>query len=311
MASFILGHNLGVLFLLFVVAFVCLDAKTDKTQDYMSFQYHKGALLTGDVSINLIWYGKFKPSQRAIVTDFVTSLSSSSRRSATAQNPSVATWWKTVEKYYHKTTTRGHLALSLGEQILDESYSMGKSLTERNIKALAAKGRQSYAVNVVLTAADVMVQGFCMNRCGSHGSGSGKKISKFAYISVENSETQCPGQCAWPFHAPVYGPQSPPLVAPNNDVGLDGMVINLASLLAGTATNPFGDGFYQGPKTAPLEAGSACSGVYGKGSYPGYAGELLVDAMSRGSYNAKGANGRKYLLPALFDLETSACSTLL
>jgi len=231
-----------------------------------------------------------------------------------AQNPSVATWWKTVEKYYQfrkMTTTRG-LSLSLGEQILDQGYSMGKSLTEKNLKDLAAKGGQSYAVNVVLTSADVTVQGFCMNRCGSHGtgSGSGKKGSRFAYIWVGNSETQCPGQCAWPFHAPVYGPQSPPLVAPNNDVGLDGMVINLASLMAATATNPFGDGYYQGPKTAPLEAGSACTGVYGKGSYPGYAGELLVDATTGGSYNVKGLNGRKYLLPALFDPKTDSCSTL-
>ncbi|KAG7656407.1 unnamed protein product [Arabidopsis thaliana] len=308
MASFVMGY-----FLLFAVAFVCLDARTDKTQDYTSFQYHKGALLTGDVSINLIWYGKFKPSQRAIVTDFVASLSSS-RRSTMAQNPSVATWWKTVEKYYHvsKTTTTRGLTLSLGEQILDQGYSMGKSLTEKNLKDLAAKGGQSYAVNVVLTSADVTVQGFCMNRCGSHGtgSGSGKKGSRFAYIWVGNSETQCPGQCAWPFHAPVYGPQSPPLVAPNNDVGLDGMVINLASLMAATATNPFGDGYYQGPKTAPLEAGSACTGVYGKGSYPGYAGELLVDATTGGSYNVKGLNGRKYLLPALFDPKTDSCSTL-
>ncbi|KAL0439827.1 UNVERIFIED_CONTAM: protein PHOSPHATE-INDUCED 1 [Sesamum latifolium] len=110
--------------------------------------------------------------------------------------------------------------------------------------------------------------GFCVNRCGSHGSKSALvkgKNSKFAYIWVGNSETQCPGFCAWPFHQPVYGPQSPPLVAPNNDLGMDGMVINLSGLLAGTATNPFGNGFYQGPSGAPLEATSACPGVYAKG----------------------------------------------
>lgn len=151
-----------------------------------------------------------------------------------------------------------------------------------------------------------------MSRCGTHGHarGLGKRGSKFAYIWVGNSETQCPGQCAWPFHAPVYGPQSPPLVAPNNDVGLDGMVINLASLLAGTATNPFGNGYYQGPQNAPLEAASACPGVYGKGAYPGYAGDLLVDTTTGGSFNAYGANGRKFLLPALYDPTTSACSTM-
>ena len=93
-------------------------------------------------------------------------------------------------------------------------------------------------------------------------------------------------------------------------MGLDGMIINLASLLAGTVTNRFGNGFYQGPKEAPLEAASACPGVYAKGAYPGYAGDLLVDATTGASYNANGLNGKKYLLPALFDPSSSTCSTL-
>jgi hypothetical protein len=73
---------------------------------------------------------------------------------------------------------------------------------------------------------------------------------------------------------------------------------------------PFGDGFYQGDRGAPLEAATACAGVYGKGAYPGYAGRLLVDGATGASYNAHGARGRKYLLPALFNPDTSACSTL-
>lgn len=279
-------------------------------------QYHNGALLSGKISINLIWYGKFKPSQKAIISDFITSLSSSSSQS-NANRPSVATWWKTTEKYYHLTSKKSTLSLSLGKQISDETCSLGKSLKNGDIVKLASKGDQKDAINVVLTASDVAVVGFCMSRCGTHGSASGSIKSsghnnnyKFAYIWVGNSETQCPGQCAWPFHQPIYGPQSPPLVAPNNDVGLDGMVINLASLLAGTATNPFGNGYFQGPKEAPLEAASACPGVYGKGAYPGYAGNLLVDSTTGASYNAHGASGRKYLLPALYDPVTSSCSTL-
>ncbi|KAL6179936.1 hypothetical protein ACLB2K_046607 [Fragaria x ananassa] len=57
-------------------------------------------------------------------------------------------------------------------------------------------------------------------------------------------------------------------------------------------------------------AASACTGVYGKGAYLGYAGELLVDANSGASYHAVGVNGRKYLLPALFDPYTSQCETI-
>ncbi|KAK4276831.1 hypothetical protein QN277_014936 [Acacia crassicarpa] len=278
---------------------------SQSSQDF-KFQYHKGPLLTGKISVHLIWYGKFSPSQRAIVSDFIASLSSST---PSTSQPSVATWWKTVQKFYNPK-----VFLSLASQVLDETYSMGKSLTNQQIAQLASKGGQNNAINVVLTADDVAVEGFCSSRCGTHGTSVGSalrgKRHKFAYIWVGNSQTQCPGQCAWPFHQPIYGPQNPPLVAPNNDVGLDGMVINVASLLAGTVTNPFGNGFFQGPKEAPLEAASACTGVYGKGAYPGSAGNLLVDTVTGASFNANGVNSRKYLLPALYDPNTSSCSTL-
>ena len=287
-------------------------SESDQTQQPFPFQYHKGPLLTGKIAINLIWYGKFKPSQRAIVADFVTSITSTTRNTVSNQ-PSVAAWWQTIEKYRSLASSPkkpSSLSLALSSQILDEQYSLGKSLTNKNIIALASKGGAKNAINVVLTAADVTVEGFCSSKCGTHGSARSSSAGKFAYIWVGNSEAQCPGQCAWPFHQPIYGPQSSPLVAPNNDVGLDGMVINLASLLAGTATNPFGNGYFQGPKEAPLEAASACPGVFAKGAYPGYAGDLLVDPTSGASYNARGNNGRKYLLPALFDPTTSTCSTL-
>ncbi|KAI4337679.1 hypothetical protein L6164_016063 [Bauhinia variegata] len=307
-----------VLCLVFVISLVHLSsaarnlAESAQTDRQLQFQYHNGPLLTGKISVNLIWYGKFKPSQRAIVSDFVASLSSSN---PTTPQPSVATWWKTIEKYYRVNSKKSsNLVLSLGTQVLDEKYSLGKSLTTKQIVQLASKGAQKDAINVVLTAADVVADGFCSSRCGTHGSSIGGRINgkshKFAYIWVGNSETQCPGQCAWPFHQPIYGPQNPPLVAPNNDVGLDGIVINVATLLAGTATNPFGNGYFQGPKEAPLEAASACTGIYGKGAYPGYAGNVLKDPTTAASYNANGVNGRKYLLPAIFDPTTSTCSTL-
>ncbi|XP_010676103.2 protein PHOSPHATE-INDUCED 1 [Beta vulgaris subsp. vulgaris] len=283
---------------------------TETTQP-MTFQYHKGPLLNGKIQINLIWYGQFKPAQRAIISDFVTSLSSSRSEA----QPSVATWWNSIGNYHRlanpKTKTTP-LSLSFGKQVVLEAYPLGKSLTNKHLVELASKGaQQANAINIVLTASDVAVDGFCRSRCGTHSSAYiSKNSQKFTYIWVGNSETQCPGQCAWPFHQPIYGPQSPPLVAPNNDVGLDGMIINLASLLAGTVTNPFGNGYYQGPKEAPLEAASACPGVYGKGAYPGYAGNLLMNPTTGASYNANGINKRQYLLPALYNPATLSCSTL-
>ncbi|CAA6665014.1 unnamed protein product [Spirodela intermedia] len=243
-------------------------------QQPLTLTYHQGHLLSGPISVNLIWYGKFTPVQRAIVADFFASVaSSSSRRSAATaaqQQPSVATWWKTTERY----------------------YALSKPNPQHpQLVALAARGGQRRAVNVVLTADDVAVEGFCMSRCGTHGASPRSKNGRFTYIWVGNSA-------------------NPPLVAPNGDVGVDGMVINLGSLLSATFTNPFGDGFFQGPPEAPLEAASACPGIYGKNAYPGYAGDLLVDPTTGASYNANGLNGRKYLLPALVDPATSACSTV-
>jgi hypothetical protein len=270
-------------------------------QQPLVLKYHNGALLKGKITVNLIWYGQFTPIQRSIIVDFIQSLNSPQ-----APLPSASSWWKTIDMYKGGSST-----LVVGKQILHEDYTLGKSLKNSHLVALANKVNQLDAINVVLTAEDVAVDGFCMSRCGTHGSkpvGNGK--ARAAYVWVGNSETQCPGQCAWPFHQPIYGPQTPPLVAPNGDVGVDGMIINLATLLAGTVTNPFNNGYFQGPATAPLEAVSACTGVFGSGAYPGDPGRVLVDKSTGASYNANGANGRKYLLPAMWDPQTSACKTL-
>ncbi|KAF3435041.1 hypothetical protein FNV43_RR22128 [Rhamnella rubrinervis] len=230
-------------------------------------KYHNGALLKGSITVNLIWYGSFTPIQRSIIVDFIQSLSSQR-----TPPPSASSWWKTTEKY----KGGGASTLVVGKQILHEAYSLGKSLRGSHLAALAGKFNGLNSISVVLTAKDVAVDGFCMSRCGTHASTrpvNGKP--RQAYVWVGNSETQCPGQCAWPFHQPIYGPQTPPLVAPNGDVGIDGMIINLATVLAGTVTNPYNNGYFQGPATAPLEAVSACTGVFGSGAYPGYPGRVL------------------------------------
>ncbi|CAI9104061.1 OLC1v1002669C1 [Oldenlandia corymbosa var. corymbosa] len=289
-------------FLLFLIAFSAFAAEPISAvlvkQQPLVLKYHKGPLLKGNVLINLIWYGKFTPAERSVIVDFLSSLNS-----ARTAAPSVAAWWQTTEKYKGGGATK----VVLGKQILDENYSLGKSLTNSQLVYLAAKGGHAAgAINVVLTAKDVYVAGFC-SRCGTHGSIT--RPVRMAYAWVGNSESQCPGQCAWPFHQPIYGPQTRPLVAPNG-VGVDGMIINLATVLAGAFTNPYNSGYFQGPATAPLEAVSACTGMFGSGSYPGYPGKLLVDKTTGASFNAYGVSNRKFCLPAIWDPETSACSTL-
>jgi hypothetical protein len=268
--------------------------------------YHDGAVLQGRIPVSIIWYGRFTPSQKAVVTGFLQSLTPASQ----APTPSVSQWWNTINRLYLSKARGGNGAaqVALAGQVADEGCSLGKRLTLAQLPKLAARARpRKGGIALVLTAQDVAVDGFCMSRCGLHGSDA---KAGTAYAWVGNAATQCPGQCAWPFHQPVYGPQAPALVPPSGDVGMDGMVINIASMVAGAVTNPFLNGFYQGDKDAPLEAATACTGVYGSGAYPGFAGNLAVDRTTGASYNANGEHGRKFLLPALFDPATSKCSTL-
>jgi len=96
------------------------------------------------------------------------------------------------------------------------------------------------------------------------------------------------------------------IYAPNDNMGIDGMIINITTVLAGAVTNPFNSGYFQGDKGATLEAVSACPGMYGTGSYSGFPGNLLVDKTTGASDNGNGVNGRKFLLPAIWDPSTCA-----
>ncbi|KAJ3695825.1 hypothetical protein LUZ60_001202 [Juncus effusus] len=273
--------------------------------DEPSLSYHWGGVLQGNIPVSIVWYGKFEWTQKSIIIDFIYSLTSYPWQ----QSPSVSQWWNKIDQFYLSKVNWNNVqtGVNLVNQ-MDKWYTMGNSLAMWQISQLASSaGTPKGGITLVLTAEDVTVEGFCSSHCGTHGvdwnSGS-------AFIWVGNSNSQCPGQCAWPFHQPQYGPQTPPLIAPNGDVGIDGMIINVATLMAGTITNPWGYGYYQGPQEAPLEACTACAGVFGPGGFPGYPGQLKMDWSTGASYNANGANGRKYLLPAVMDPAMSYCSTL-
>ncbi|XP_078441940.1 protein PHOSPHATE-INDUCED 1-like [Wolffia australiana] len=172
----------------------------------------------------------------------------------------------------------------LENQTLYEACSLGKTLTSTQLQELAAKGEWHRVVNVVLTTEDMAMEGFCMTRCAS----------------------QCSGHYAWPFDQPAYNLQ----VVPNNDITVNGMVITLSSLMTATFTDPFGNGFDQGPVDASLDVASACPGIYSKNAYPGYMGDFLIDQATGASYNANGLGGRRNLLPTLVHPSTATCSTL-
>lgn len=275
--------------------------------------YHNGQVLHGDIAVSILWYGQFTQVQKTIIYDFILSLTMMPQ----AASPSVAQWWNTMDQQYLSKAVQAtpnaageakKTQVLLANQVSDDNCSMGKSLTLAQVTALAASAKpKKGGVALVFTAQDVTVEGFCMSQCGLHGSDAN---SGTAYVWVGNSATQCPGQCAWPFHQPEYGPQGPPLMPPNGDVGVDGMLVNLAAMLAGAVTNPYGHGFFQGDPGAPVEVAAACPGVYGRGAYPGYPGAVRQDKVTGAGYNVVGRNGRKYLVPALVDPDNYSCIIL-
>lgn len=279
--------------------------------------YHNGPLLADvhGLDIYLLWYGTFSPPQKSIVTNFIASFPANKR----LPSPSVMSWWNITSSYIDKYNAKVASAVTLAGEVHDAAYSLGKNLKRNDIQSLVLKSfhgsslRNSYhALYMVLTAADVYVDGFCMNSCGFHdytfpSASSLYRMVPFAWVG--NSATQCPGQCAWPFAVPEFGPPNPPLLSPNGDVGMDGMIINVATILAGAATNPFGTGYFEGDSSDPSEAATACAGSFGPGSYPGYPGQLLVDKKTGASYNTNGLHGRKYLLPAVWNPNSLSCLT--
>ncbi|KAI4389453.1 hypothetical protein MLD38_001680 [Melastoma candidum] len=162
----------------------------------VSTRQHNGPLLKGYVTLNLLWYGKFTPTQLSIILDFLQSLNSPK-----APSPTVSSWWRTTQYYKGGPST-----LDLGSQVFDENYSLGKLLKSPQMPILATKAGSASrnggtVINLLLTSADVAVDGFCMNRCGTHASSAtaGGK-GRLAYTWVGNTASQCPGQCGWPFH---------------------------------------------------------------------------------------------------------------
>ncbi|GLU07335.1 hypothetical protein SLE2022_242970 [Rubroshorea leprosula] len=271
-------------------------------------KYHGGPILTSPKGINiyLIWYGGLSSKDRNSITDFFDSFT-------TRQELSVLTWWRAMSSYKDRAGKPVSGTFRLIKQVGD-IYSLGKSLMRAQIAELVKSKIESKifpldsnGIYLVLTAKDVTVEKFCMGSCGFHDSMMAGGKARVAYAHVGNPVAQCPGLCAWPYALPAYGPPGQAALVAPNGVGADGMIINIATILAGTASNPFKNGYFQGDALAPLEAATACSGAFGPGAYPGYPGTLMVDKMSRASYNAYGVNGRKFLLPAIWDLVSSNC----
>lgn len=280
--------------------------------------YHKGPILTGNkgtLKIHVVFYGAFTRNQKATILSF---LSSFETPKASKRFPAVSGWWAITKAYRNTKKVPVAQNVLLGTVVHDWRYSLKKTLNQEQVASLVVSSLKKglaldpYGLYIVLTSADVAVQGFCSSQCGTHSSipsSAATKKAKLPYIWVGNSAKFCGGYCAWPFFKPIpgSGPDVPPLKSPNGDAGIDGLIINTAFLIAGAATNPWGNGYFQGDPQDPLDIAGVCGGEYGPNSYPGYPGDLLKDSHGA-SFNVYGANRRKFLVPWIYDPPTQQCA---
>ncbi|CAN6202050.1 unnamed protein product [Urochloa humidicola] len=90
-----------------------------------AISYHGGAVLRGEIPVSIVWYGQFKPAQKAIVIDFLLSLTSIPANAT----PSASQWWRAIDRAYLSNNNNATTRVVLAGQVTDEQYSLGKSLT--------------------------------------------------------------------------------------------------------------------------------------------------------------------------------------
>ncbi|GFZ15958.1 hypothetical protein Acr_25g0003670 [Actinidia rufa] len=249
------------------------------SKSYPILTYQNGPLLTGNVSLALLWYGRFQPEEKVVVQTFIESMSMG--RSVSFQ-PDVYSRWQKVESIIESAKKdSGEVVVRIAREVNDEDASAGKVLSNENLP------------------------GTCDGGCYLHGA-DGKQI----YIVVGNPEDNCPGECAMPFHNANIKPPAVTLEPPSRNVGVDAVLIHFASAMAETVTNSFNTGFV-GSDSREFQIAQVCPGVYASGAVLGYPGNVRVDPLTGGAFNAHGVNNTKFLLPALMDVGTTSCWTTL
>ncbi|KAL8151337.1 hypothetical protein V2J09_021145 [Rumex salicifolius] len=288
--------------------------KYEGSSEFVDLQYHMGPVLTGpEITVHVIWYGKWLPPQKRIIREFISSISAES-----APSPSVSGWWRTVRLYTDQTGANISRTVRLGSEKSDRFYSHGKSLTRLSIQSLVKSAISASTkpmpispksgLYLLLTSNDVYVQDFCNQVCGFHYFTFPSLVGyTLPYAWVGNSEKFCPGTCAYPFAVPDYIPGLKPLKSPNGDVGVDGMISVIAHEIAEAVTNPLVNAWYAGSDpTAPVEIADLCEGIYGTGGGGSYTGQML-DGSDGATYNMNGIR-RRFLVQWVWNQLLNYCT---
>ncbi|KAI6678518.1 hypothetical protein NL676_039314 [Syzygium grande] len=138
-------------------------------QQPLVFKYDNGALLKGNVTVDLVRYERFSPTQHSVIVGFIRSLGSAGH----PHHREVQGW--------QLQPRRRQVGPPLG--VHPQEVPDGPPPAQPRRKFNAAPG----TITVVLAALDVTVEGSC-KRCRSS-----RPMSAFVWVG--NSEMQGPGQC--------------------------------------------------------------------------------------------------------------------
>lgn len=218
-----------------------------------SIEYHNGPVVVGTSNVYLIWYGCWGESGcnlggnndatvRSVLPEFLWNLGVSPYFQINSGYPN-----------FSGTVPNGFI---YGGQMADP-YSHGAALSEADLQEIVVNSFSSLAlpvdssgIYVILTSADVSVDDtnthFCITCCQLHGHFNHLGVD-FKYAFVGNP-ARCPGSCA--SGAPT----------PNGNMQADWMALWMTHALNGTATNPYGSGWYD---HYALENADKCEGTYG------------------------------------------------
>ena len=223
--------------------------------------YNGGPVMNSPHGVNVyyIWYGDWSkdPAAQKILTDFITDIGGTPYFNI---NTSYYDFDKDGEKdpIRNKVNFKGSITVG---------YSHGAAITDSDIGNIiqdaATSGRLPYDLNgqyFVLTSADVTVSdaadpfSFCnanvnYDYCGFHGYQPLPNGDRLIGSFVGDAPQQCAYSCIWENTPPT----------PNNNVGADGMASIIAHELTESATDPYGDAWYN----AGFESGDLCVWTFG------------------------------------------------
>ncbi|KAF6152568.1 hypothetical protein GIB67_013015 [Kingdonia uniflora] len=287
--------------------------KYEGSSEFVHLRYHMGPILTTSITLHPIWYGRWCKPQKRIIRGFLNSISA-----VDSKHPSVSQWWSTVQLYTDQTGDNISSNVQLGVEKNDRFYSHGKSLTRLSIqhviKSAVTSSTKPLPVNpksglyLLLTSDDVHVEDFCGQVCGFHYFTFPSIVGyTLPYAWVGNSGKRCPGLCAYPFAVPGFIPGLKPVMAPNGDVGVDGMISVIAHEIAELATNPLVNAWYAGEDPSfPTEIADLCEGIYGTGGGGSYTGQMM-ETEDGATFNMHGSFGRKFLVQWVWNPVLNYC----